>query len=93
MKVVCIDNSCGNSRHFELGKIYIVDKIDCLKEGSFNSNFKIKYNLDYYIIKTEPWTSLTNRYERLPYKTEIWVDKNCFISLDEFRMIKLKEIL
>jgi hypothetical protein len=85
MKVVCIDNSWGNSRHFELGGIYEVAQTNTINHSK---GFSVNH-----IILTEPWTSLQNMEKRLPNKMEIWVDKNCFISLDEFRMIKLKEIL
>lgn len=79
--VVCIENSWGNSRHLEVGKIYEV--VRTVSFGKSNN----------YIISTEPWTSLQKMEKRLPNKMEIWVDKNCFISLDEWRKVKIDEFL
>lgn len=85
MKVVCIDNSSGNSRHLEVGKIYEVVRTNTINHSK---GFSVNH-----IISTEPWTSLQKMEKRLPNKMEIWVDKNCFISLDEWRKVKIDEFL
>jgi hypothetical protein len=86
MKVVCIENSWGNSRHLEIGGIYDVVSTNTI-------NHSKGFSVNYIIILTEPWTSLKNMEKRLHNKMEICVDKNCFISLDEWRKIKIDEFL
>lgn len=67
MKVVCIDNNGGNSKHLDLFGVYDVEP----EESSFP---------DHYII-------------RIPNKHEIWAKKEKFIPLDEWRKIKLDQII
>ena len=77
MKVVCIDNTIGNARHLELNKVYDATEI---------SQTHSKYSASkYYIINTY----------RVRYATkhDIWIDKRSFISLEEFRQLKLDKIL
>ena len=81
MKVVCIDNSWGNSRHLEVGEIYEV-----VRTVSFRKS-------NNYIILAEPWTSLQTMEERLLNKIEIWVDCKCFVSLDEWRESRIDQLL
>ena len=67
MKVVCIDNNDGNSKHLDLYEVYDVDP----EESLFP---------DHYII-------------RKPNQHEYWVKKEKFITLDEWRKIKLDQII
>ena len=68
MKVVCIDNNDGNSKHLDLYEVYDVEP----EESVFP---------DHYII-------------RIPNDSiEIWVKKEKFINLDEWRKIKLDQII
>lgn len=84
MMVVCIDNSCGNSRHFELGKIYKAERIEHLY-GSKSDK--------YYSISEKPWTSLKTLSKRIDNEMNIWVNVKCFIPLDEWRRLKIDEVL
>ena len=76
MKVVCIDNTYGNSRHLELDKVY-----DVTEEKK------------YYIINTYPFEIPTHNGIRHSTKHDIFIDKKSFISLEEFRQLKLDKIL
>ena len=67
MKVVCIDNNDGNSRHLDLYEVYDVEP----EESLFP---------DHYII-------------RKPNEYEYWIKKEKFITLDEWRKIKLDRII
>jgi hypothetical protein len=81
MKVVCIDNTIGNARHLELNKVYDATEI------SLSSK--------YYIINTYPYEGALFRRNSVRYATkhDIWIDKRSFISLEEFRQLKLDKIL
>ena len=98
IKVVCIDNTIGNARHLELNKVY--DAIEISQTHSKYSASK------YYIINTYPYEgALFRRNKKMPQKElsfnqkfsstkyDIWIDKRAFISLEEFRQLKLDKIL
>jgi hypothetical protein len=89
MKVVCIDNTIGNARHLELNKVY-----DATETTSTRLSSK------YYIINTYPYEGLSPLIAhggpsgvRYSTKYDIWIDKRSFISLEEFRQLKLDSIL
>ena len=92
IKVVCIDNTIGNARHLELNKVYDASEI---------SQTHSKYSAsEYYIINTYPYEGLSPLIAhggpsgvRYSTKYDIWIDKRAFISLEEFRQLKLDKIL
>jgi len=67
MKVICIDNNNGNSKHLDLWRIYDVES-----EESFFP--------DHYVV-------------RIPNQLEIWVKKEKFITLEEWRNRKIDQII
>ena len=81
MKVVCIDNTIGNGRHLELNKVY--DASETPDKGRDK----------YYIINTYPYTTLLHPSVRRSTNHDIWINKKAFISLEEFRQLKLDKIL
>jgi hypothetical protein len=83
MKVVCIDNTIGNGRHLELNKVY-----DASETPEVKGTAQI-----YYIINTYPYTTLLHPSARRSTNHDIWIDKRSFISLEEFRQLKLDKIL
>lgn len=83
MKVVCMDNSSGNSRHFEVGKIY---------EANLNPQLPGIQEGEFYVIRTRPWMIPVDRGIRLDKEGDIWVKKEAFISLEEWREGKLGEL-
>lgn len=77
MKVVCIDNTIGNSRWFEIGQV--LEKRDMTEEE------KRKYRLPYdYII--------ISGFNVLNQSLDIWCPEQCFTSLEELRNNKLDEL-
>lgn len=78
MKVVCIDNTSGNARHLELHKVY--DVTTMVTNGIYNIN-------------TYPFEIPIHNGIRSSTKHDIWVDKKSFISLEEFRQLRLNKIL
>ena len=90
IKVVCIDNTIGNARHLELNKVYDASEI---------SQTHRKYSGEYYYKYLSIWRSVSSHSSRGPsgvrYSTkyDIWIDKRAFISLEEFRQLKLDKIL
>ena len=86
IKVVCIDNTIGNARHLGLNKVYDATKI------SPSSKY---YNSKYYIINTYLYEGALFHRNSVRYDTkrDIWIDKKSFISLEEFRQLKLDNIL
>jgi hypothetical protein len=87
IKVVCIDNTIGNARHLELNKVYDASEI---------SQTHSKYSASkYYSINTYPYEGALFRRNSVRYATkhDIWIDKRSFISLEEFRQLKLDKIL
>jgi hypothetical protein len=81
MKIVCIDNTIGNSKHFEIGQI--VEASELTEE----EKRKCKPNIYYYIID--------GKYSKAPELlfNEIWCEKKCFITLEEWRETKLNKLL
>lgn len=81
IKVVCIDNTIGNARHLGLNKVYDATEISPSSK--------------YYIINTYPYEGALFRRNSVRYATkhDIWIDKRSFISLEEFRQLKLDKIL
>ena len=91
IKVVCIDNTIGNARHLELNKVYDASEISL--QGHLKKHSK--YSGEYYIINTYPYEGALFRRNSVRYATkhDIWIDKRSFISLEEFRQLKLDKIL
>jgi hypothetical protein len=81
MKIVCIDNTIGNSKHFKIGQIVEA------RELTEEEKRKCKPNIYYYIID--------GKYSKKPELlfNEIWCEKRCFISLEEWRETKLNKLL
>ena len=77
MKVVCIDNTVGNSRYFKIGQI--------LEKRQLTEEEKGKYRLPYdYIIISGP--------DFLTSHSGIWCLGQCFIPLEEWRNNKLSQL-
>jgi hypothetical protein len=89
MKVVCIDNTIGNGRHLELNKVYDASETPEVKGLIVRNLTRDKY----YIINTYPYTTLLHPSARRSTNHDIWIDKRSFISLEEFRQLKLDKIL
>ena len=85
MKVVCIDNTSGNARHLELHKVY--DVYFFIAPTTFDEK------VIYYVINTYTFEIPIHNGIRLSTKHDIWVDKKSFISLEEFRQLRLNKIL
>lgn len=86
IKVVCIDNTIGNARHLGLNKVYDASEVS-------PSKGTLKQSSKYYIINTYPFEIPIHNGIRLSTKHDIWIDKKSFISLEEFRQLKLDNIL
>jgi len=84
MKVICIDNTRGNARHLETGKVY---------DASVQTYRHLaKYvGKEYYVIRSTCYSNPTHRVGILPER-DIWVDMECFVSLEEYRNKKLESI-
>jgi hypothetical protein len=77
MKVVCIDNTIGNSRWFKIGQV--------LEKRDMTEQEKKKYRLPYdYII--------ISGFNFLNQSQDIWCLEQCFVSLEEWRNNKLNEL-
>lgn len=77
MKVVCIDNTIGNSRWFKIGQV--LEKRDMTEEE------KRKYRLPYdYII--------ISGFNFFNQPLDIWCPEQCFTSLEECRNNKLNQL-
>ncbi len=76
-KVVCIDNSSGNARHLDLYEVYDV---------------KNSPEDEYYIIETYPYEIPIHNGKRLKKKSEIWVIRNCFLTIQEWRQKRIEQI-
>jgi hypothetical protein len=87
MKIVCIDNTIGNSKHFKIGQIVEA------RELTEEEKRKCKPNIYYYIIDgkysktSDEWTFTGALFN------EIWCERRCFISLEEWRETKLNKLL
>jgi len=81
MKIVCIDNTIGNSKHFEIGQIVEASEL------TLEEKRKYRPNIDYYIID--------GKYSKKPELlfNHIWCEKKCFITLEECRETKLNKLL
>ena len=84
MKVVCIDNTSGNARHLDLWGVY-----DAVPETVESIGGPPE---DFYIIKTKPYLKPHLRQDMSTQEQEIWIDKKAFITIDQFRQIRLKEL-
>jgi hypothetical protein len=78
MKLVCIDNTYGNSRHLELHQVY-----ECKTGLDWKS---------YYILRIKPFQIPIWQGKRFEDYIDVWVDKKCFITLEEWRKNRLQEI-
>lgn len=83
MKVVCIDNKIGNSRHLELGKVYHASE----------ANYSGRVRVGYLIVKTDPWCEANQKVKRLGQLKDIWVEKRCLITIELWRDQQLDKIL
>ena len=79
MKVVCIDNKIGNSRHLELGKFYDASEV----------NLFGKARQGYLIIKLDPWFPSHVRGD----DAYVWVSEDCLMTIDKWRELQLDKIL
>jgi len=77
-KAVCIDNSSGNARHLDLYEAYDV---------------KNSPDGEYYIIETYPYDIPIHNGKRLKKKTEIWVRRNCLLTMQEWRQKRIDGLL
>ena len=86
MKVVCIDDTYGNSRHCTYGEIYDVLEIVIEPRDS------------YYIIEIRPLEAPAYRHlpefenKRRNYFQKLWVNQKCFITLEQWRLKKLCDL-
>jgi len=78
MKVVCINNTRGNSSHLELGRIYNAREVNA-QFGAF------------LVVEVEPWDSLIEKKKRLR-KCEIWIQKDCLMDINDWRVEKLENL-
>jgi hypothetical protein len=82
MKVVCIDNTRGNARHLEVGQIY--DAVATPIE---------RFKKEYLVVIARPWLVPFVKGKRLNEKKDLWVEADCFISLQEWRQRQLDKLL
>ena len=78
MRVVCIDNTWGNSRHFEIGKTY--DVVNTILDK-------------YYVIKNCPLDWHREVPKRLNEEQDIWAPSECFLTLEEWRSRQLNKLI
>lgn len=79
-KLVCIDNTFGNSRHLELYKVY----------ESIGSDFPSSRN--YCVVWSTVYLDPNNKIGIMPGKI-VYVSSCCFITLEEYRRNKIDLIL
>lgn len=79
MKVVCIDITRGNARHLDLGKVYDATKPPTIEVKEF------------YIVRSKVYSNPMHRIGILPER-DVWVGRECFVSLEEYRSKKLEQI-
>jgi hypothetical protein len=79
MKVICINNTCGNARHLHLNEIY--EASEYLGRAG-----------QYYLINTHPFEIPIHNNIRLKEKVDLWVDKKYFLTLDEWRQSQLDKL-
>jgi hypothetical protein len=85
MKIVCIDNTIGNSKHFEIGQIVEA------RELTEEEKRKCKPNIYYYIIDVK-YSKKLELFASIVFN-EIWCERRCFITLEEWRETKLNKLL
>jgi len=79
MKVICINNTWGNARHLHLKEIYDAKEYN----GKFGN---------YYLINTHPVEIPIHNNIRLKEKVDLWVEKKCFLTLQEWRRLQLDKL-
>jgi hypothetical protein len=72
MKVVCINNTVGNTRHLELNCIY--ESIDYTLQERLRLRLPDNYTV---ILKND---------------REIWCDVGCFVTLENWRQMRINEL-
>ena len=91
MKIVCTDNTIGNSKHFKIGQIVEARTNNhfsiLTEEGKRKFKPAIPSKFDYYIIDGK----YSKKSELL--FNDIWRERRCFISLEEWRENQLNKLL
>jgi len=88
MKIVCIDNTIGNSKHFEIGQIVEASELTLEEKRKYRT--KIDY---YYIIDAKYSKKAELLFNHLQFPEQVWCEKKCFITLEECRETKLNKLL
>jgi len=86
MKVVCIDNTIGNSRLFKLNSVY--ESIDY----TFVERVKLRLPDNYIVVIKDNHDHDSDFPTLSSLMNHIWCDVSCFISLEDFRETKLDEL-
>lgn len=88
MKVVCVDNTRGNTRYLEVNKVY-----DTVELTDVHKSYPVIG--EHYIIDYKQWTNSLrpeNNDEKI-FLNEIWVNKKDMITLEEWRQQKLDKLI
>lgn len=86
MKVVCLDNTIGNTRYLEVNKVYDTVELTDIHKG---------YPGEHYIIDYKQWTNSLRPHDNNDkiFLNEIWVKKKDMITLEEWRQKKLDKLI
>ncbi len=81
MRVVCINDTYGNSRHLELYKVYdTIDSQDVSRYG-------------YYTVYSTTYINPLHKMGLIEELKQICVNKRCFTTLEEYRSNKINKLL
>lgn len=85
MKVVCLDNTRGNTKYLEVNKVYNTVK-PTNKHKGYGSVFA-----DHYVIDLNQYIKMHTG--DVVHIGELWIKKSHMITVDEWRDNKLNQIL
>lgn len=95
MKVVCLDNTRGNTRYLEVNKVY-----DTMEPNTGEKNHPLIG--EHYIIDFNQWTisisDINNSLQdfgdgKQVFLKSIWVSKKDMITLEQWRQLQLDKLL
>jgi len=84
MKVVCLDNTRGNTKYLEVNKIY-----DTVEITEIHKSYPVIG--EHYIIEYKQWTNSFRHNEKI-FLNEIWVSKKDMITLEQWRQLQLDKL-
>lgn len=86
MKVVCLDNTRGNTKYLEVNKIY-----DTVEITEIHKSYPVIG--EHYIIEYKQWTnSFRPQNNEKIFLNEIWVSKKDMITLEQWRQLQLDKL-